>query len=199
MRSASSWSSVTRPPSRSAAPPTRPPGRERSPRAATSSSSSSNNNSPCPAWTIKSPALWTCSTSRTHPVSVDPPNIHRAPQPANATRTKTVMLSVAGEATTLKAGRWPGLANARCAGAATLNASSAHRERRSTPARGKRGTVQPFQSEEGGCVEEEHFFFSCRVLLSVSEQHSASKKGASQEAISTLRDFCGLGFRGPAE
>lgn len=134
MRSATDWSCATRLPSRSAALPMRPLERETSRQAETSSSSSST---PCLVWAIKSLALWICYTLKTRPASVNPANTQQAPQHASATKTRTVMLSVVGGATIHKVGRWPGPASVRCDGAATLNASSARREKKSTPARGK--------------------------------------------------------------
>lgn len=76
-----------------------------------------------------------------------------------------------------------------------MNASSAHRERRSTPARGKPGTVQPFQSEEGGCVEEEHFFFLMQSFAFSVGAAFCKQKRSEPRSNKHFEGFLWVGFQ----
>lgn len=132
MKLASSSNSVTRLQSKWPAPPMRQLERERSLRP------DHRGNSPLQALVRTSfPAPLIFYTLRTHRVFAGLASIQQAPWPANATRIRTARPFAVAGGTTLRAEWWRDRASARCAGAAMLNANSAHKEKRFTPVRGK--------------------------------------------------------------
>ncbi len=147
-KSASSSSSVTRLQSNWPAPQMRRLGRGKSPRPDPRGSSRlralERNSFPAPL---------TFFTSRTRRAIAGLASIRQAPWPANATRIRTVRPSAAAGATTLRAGWWRDRASARCAGAAMLNANSAHKEKRFTPVRGKTVTTMQNISHQSEWAE----------------------------------------------